>query len=82
MKTTRLPACVCASCGADNDAATDPLREFAPMPGDVSICLKCGHLGIFDGEMQVRDPTSEEMYELAGHPEILRMQAARAKVKL
>jgi hypothetical protein len=33
-----------------------------PKPGDISICLYCGHLMAFDEALKFRELSSEEMH--------------------
>lgn len=58
------------------DCTLDHIRP--PRPCDFTICLHCGHLLAFDRVMAVRQLTSEEMLEVAGHPDLLRAQKFRA----
>jgi hypothetical protein len=79
--TTRLKLEPCVECGHPLDAATLPFNEkIKPRPGDISICIVCGHLTAFTTNMHRRALTDKEMHEVAGDPRILQMQAARAKV--
>lgn len=72
----RLPEQTCPSCGKRLDAAT-ALERGGVRPGDVSICIYCGHLSILGEDNRLRPPTDAEMIEIAGDPRILRAQAAR-----
>jgi DNA-directed RNA polymerase subunit RPC12/RpoP len=77
-----LPGKVCLNCGEKIDAAARTLDkdDDRPGPGDVAICFYCGHLMIYADDMSVREPTGEEVVELAGDPEIvegMRMRAIR-----
>lgn len=65
----------CPHCGRVNTEHDGPTPDATPGPGDVSLCWRCGGLGIFttDG---VRKPTPEEEQELAAAPEIRTARAA------
>ena len=41
----------CPNCGGDGDAASG--CDGAPRPGDVSICLFCGHICEFTSELKL-----------------------------
>lgn len=79
--TTRMPVCHCLACGAELDCATHPGID-APSPGDVSICLTCGHIMMFADDLTLRNPTDAEMIMLAGDREIVAAQKARQMSKL
>lgn len=79
-RTTRTPISKCPSCGTPNDAATLAGKgdeATRPDPGDVSVCLYCGHLMAFAEDLTLRDLTDAEMHEVAGDPRILAVQKAR-----
>ncbi len=49
-----MKASDCPTCGADLNAATamsDP--ESSPSPGDLSLCIKCGELLVFDQDIKL-----------------------------
>jgi hypothetical protein len=79
VMSVNTPECKCLACGYQFDCATAPDDEVArPKDGDISICLKCGHLAAFNDDMTLRPLTDAEMLDVAGDKEILRMQAARS----
>lgn len=65
---TRTPVSPCPSCGAKNNAASG---TGTPGPGDVSICLYCGHISLFADDLTLRPATDEELVEVKKHPEML-----------
>jgi RNase P subunit RPR2 len=72
---SRLPKSVCQNCGKPLDAAARPQAdEPRPGPGDVTVCLGCGHIMVYADDMNLRHPTGEEMAEIAGDPEIIEAQ--------
>ena len=76
----RTPEIRCISCNERLDAVTSAMPEEAtPNAGDLSICFYCGHLSCFNADLTMRELTSEEMYQVAGDKEILRIQRARAR---
>ena len=59
--TPQIPTQMCIECGYVMDAATHSLRsKVAPKPGDLALCLNCGHAMIFDDNMRHREITPEE----------------------
>jgi len=65
-KTTRVPLAICPRCGYILDAATatEFNPEASPEPGDVTICVKCRSVLIFDAKLIPRKPTHEELGEI------------------
>ena len=65
MTTYTTPISFCPQCNYKMDSA-DPARndEGKPEPGDSSVCLNCGQLLVFDGELILRTPTREEIADL------------------
>jgi hypothetical protein len=78
MKTIDTPADKCSSCGYRFNATTDLTGDAVPRPGDYSICIKCGHLMVFNDDLRLREPTDAEIVEVAGDPQMLDMQKAIA----
>ena len=72
-KDHRTQPSSCIDCGKKLDAAfaADPAHPDAPLPGSISICMYCHHLMIYGDDMTLRNPTDEEMTELAGDEELL-----------
>jgi hypothetical protein len=74
----RLPVSHCPNCDKVLDAATAIERGARPKPGDITICLDCGHLMAFGDDLRVRPLTDAEMVEVAGDPRIVAAQAVTA----
>jgi RNase P subunit RPR2 len=71
----------CLNCCRLVDDATCVSRvEAQPKPGDITICLYCGHLMAFAKDLSMRELTGSEMRMVAGDKRILAVQAARVKV--
>lgn len=79
IQSVRTKVSACLSCGAPCDAATqfDKPGAVKPKPGDVTICLYCGHIMAFADDLGLRELTGAEMQDVAGDPRILRLQKAR-----
>jgi len=62
----------CTNCGKLNDVATDSSGSgCTPSAGDLSVCFYCGHLTVFADDLTLREPTDDEIVELAGLPELV-----------
>lgn len=73
---------VCLSCGRFNDRVSSVGDEDrAPGPGDITICITCGHIMAFAEDMGLRELNNEEIIEIAGDPLIVRLQEARVKAQ-
>jgi uncharacterized Zn finger protein len=55
----RHEGAVCEKCGDYVFAVLAPGAEIAP--GDVSLCIGCGDLRVFDDELGLREPTEVEV---------------------
>lgn len=76
--TTRFKEGRCLDCGKTINSAsrTDSrLEDVRPSEGDIAICFGCGHVMIYaDGEGTLRQPTDDELVEIAGDPEMVEAQ--------
>ncbi|RBB38887.1 hypothetical protein DPV79_16025 [Burkholderia reimsis] len=54
----------CPFCGKRNDDHTGVRGHIVPEDGDVSICIGCGQLAVFDHDA-LRAPTDDESDEFA-----------------
>jgi len=69
----------CLGCGAPNDATSPTHGGNKPSEGDVTVCMYCGHISVFNADLTLRNPNDEEAYAIAGDQRILQIQKARAK---
>jgi hypothetical protein len=51
-----------------------------PKAGDLSVCLRCGHLMIFKSDLTLRPLNDEEMVRWAGNRDLVNIQKARGFV--
>jgi hypothetical protein len=71
-KEWHVPTRWCLHCGQILDgAATLPDGSKhagipGPVPGNATVCIACSHLMIFTEDMSLREPTPEEIEQLAG----------------
>ena len=69
-----VPESVCTKCGFKPDAASavnETGKQVAPTPGDATLCATCGHAMVFDDNLMLRDPTTEEARLLYSDPRVL-----------
>jgi hypothetical protein len=75
-----VPETECLGCGKSLDGATDTsLLDGAPKPGDLTICVYCGHLMAFTKTMRLRQLTKIETGQAIRHPEVQAAQKARVQ---
>jgi acetyl-CoA carboxylase beta subunit len=72
-----IPQSPCLNCGKLLDGATCIDNDSMPDPGDVTICIYCGHLMMFDAQMRLRDLSDEKVRQVAGDGRIVAVQRAR-----
>ncbi|NUX58714.1 hypothetical protein [Paraburkholderia youngii] len=67
----------CRKCGKLLDGNTSMEKGTRPRHGDVSLCIYCGALSIFDmNKQRLRPPTQWEQAELSKNPDVARALAA------
>jgi hypothetical protein len=74
-----VPRATCFNCGKPLDRAAGLDTDNQPGPGDVTICLDCGHLMIFDDQLALRQLSPEEQIALASNEDVLFAQHMRAQ---
>jgi hypothetical protein len=68
-----LPECACPTCGTKVNDATVVFHgasKASPAPGDVTVCIYCAAVSIFDDELCLRRPTPDEQREIARDPRV------------
>lgn len=79
MRTdTTTPEQKCSKCGYRMDCASEAFGDKTPRPGDISICISCGHATIFIEDLTRREPTPGEARLISLTPEVMEVQLARA----
>jgi hypothetical protein len=81
MKTTKLPRSECLNCGHPLDRATHVDGARRAKPGDVTLCIRCSHIMIFTEDMSFRNPTDEELTEIAADADVMRAAVALARMR-
>lgn len=78
MHSFRHQALNCRVCGSVLDAASRVQDAVEPYDGAASICFNCGEVSIFvigAFGVALREPTTQELAELASDPEYREMRA-------
>lgn len=52
------------------------MRSAQPKPGDVTVCFTCGHVNIFDVDLELRHPTVAELIEIGNDREVTMIRDA------
>ena len=74
VHTTKPDAC--PYCGHKFNRQAGVETNDKPKAGDVSLCIKCGGVLIFNKKLRMRRPTAKELKEVAGLPDTQRAIAA------
>lgn len=77
---TEMPGTSCPSCSKRLEVATG-IGVAKPKPGNVTVCLYCGHVLVFGEGLTLREPTSKEMHQIAGNKEVLAMVEIAGRVR-
>lgn len=78
---SEIPKQSCSFCGYVADTAANPFSGVKrPKPGDLIVCMNCGHLTAFGPDMKQRPLTPEEEHYIAGDPRLLALQEVRGEV--
>lgn len=67
----------CPRCGYEHDqqeCLTSP--KATPRPGDLTVCIRCAELLVFDGQGGVRQPTDGERAEYEPEVQIAELRRA------
>lgn len=85
-KESPLPKFNCLACGYAADLASGVVdkqartAEIKPTPGDLSVCIKCGHLAVFKDDLTLRPLTAKERRKAAADYRVaLAIYGIRAK---
>lgn len=72
VHTQKITPLTCTNCGQVMDGSTSYVDKQIE-PGNIGICLYCRHFMIVDDNMQFRNLNDEEIVEIAGQPELLKL---------
>jgi hypothetical protein len=77
MSETITPENPCPFCGKRNDRASVVGFEGPAVAGDVSICIGCGGIALFNEDLTSRKPSDAELFGLAMSPDWPKVEATR-----
>ena len=72
----RCKPCPCLNCGTLLDGVSD-----SPSPGDITVCLTCGHIMAFAEDMNFRALTDDEIRMVAGDRRIVLINKLREDLR-
>lgn len=67
---TGLSRAACPWCGYPLNAHFGRSPGDVPAAGDVSVCVACRKVSVFESPLALRKPTSVETLEIAGHADV------------
>jgi hypothetical protein len=70
----------CPFCGhrCNRCATTD---DAPPKPGDISLCLRCAEVSVFDRELRLRRASPRELTRLKSDPDWLKVERMRRAIR-
>lgn len=87
MNAYEIQPTSCHVCGYEMDRSTAVQDDgIGPQEGDISVCIRCGAIGVFDANTKLREPTAKEMLAMQedkdGWFDILRVQQLARRLKM
>jgi hypothetical protein len=85
-RDAEVPETSCANCGKRLDRASGVVDKHArnfkrPQAGDLSLCIGCGHVSVFDENLRLREPTDAEIVRWAADDRLVKASYALASIK-
>jgi hypothetical protein len=74
-----LATSICPTCKYEMSAATsiEPGKSRQPIPGDISLCLKCGEVLVFNQKLAVEIALLTDMLDMSDQQQALIAKAQR-----
>jgi hypothetical protein len=63
----------CPNCNAKIPCQTSAIGAHIPVPGDVSICINCQCILVFDETLSTRNPTAAEIEEFKSDTDLWKL---------
>ena len=60
----------CWACGYVMDCSADPSGQHKPGPGDITMCLSCTSVNVYDKDMKLHKPSDQLQKELENNPSV------------
>ena len=80
MKDVTVPTSICPGCGDRLDCASPAFGNDTPAPGDVTVCLRCGHMMAFSKNLRLRELTKAERRKADNDARIRFIEVKRREV--
>jgi hypothetical protein len=85
-RDAEVPETSCANCGKRLDRASGVVDKHArnfkrPQAGDLSLCIGCGHVSVFDEDLRLRPPTDAEIVKWAADDRLVKASYALASIR-
>jgi hypothetical protein len=77
----KTPESKCMNCGEVYQGALNTHDGRSMTPGDIAVCVMCGHLNALGDDMKLRELTGAEFLKVAGDPRIIETQSRRPELK-
>lgn len=74
MLSVRVPKSLCPYCDNKLDAAGSLDGEHTPQNGDISLCINCAQILMFDENLQLRKPSIDEEREALSDENVVKAQ--------
>lgn len=73
----------CPICLSYHEAAANTMDQRMPVNGDVSLCIVCGGISVYDSSLPflLRHPSDAELAEFMADPNIKLLQIALSEVR-
>jgi len=79
-KSVKIKKSKCTNCGDPLDHAAGLDHDESPSPSDATVCLHCGHIMVYDDNLNLRELTDKEVIERVGNKEIVEFQKKRGYI--
>lgn len=61
----------CPYCGYEMDSSAGAFQDSEPKEGDVSLCISCAGILVFNEQLQAVQPSQKEAEEIAAMPDVI-----------
>lgn len=72
---------ICSVCNHVLNAASQVNGNKMPAPDDITLCIGCGNIAVFNDDLELRQPTLEESIKLKKNKNLMHIQEIIFSVK-